>query len=1068
MEVDSGVIELPGEANPLTENFLVHVLSGAASNDPQKIQISTKQLQTWETQKHFFVHLQSAFLDRRLPLEVRYLAVIQLKNGVDKYWRKTANNAISADDKDNVRSRLLESGINEGDQRLALQNALVVAKIVRFDWPNSWPDVIPQLMDVLRSSAQKSNPLHLSRALLILKHVVKELSTGRLRSTKASLFAAAPELLNVVGTIYLESMQRAMMELTSGDVEETFVQQALEQALLAMKVVRRLAVAGYEFPNRATEIQQLNDLASNYFEQGFQITYDAPVTVQEITRNLLHKNMLQIAKFHVEMSQMHPVAFTLLNGPSLVQFYWNLVSHFGETYGSKSADFSNLDYDGVPGEDEGQSALENVCIKGLLIIRASLKLLFSPVQTLRFSKDEKREDEKKQAIEMLNGIFTDDFIRTMMDQIVRRYFVLRQRELAEWEDEAEEWERREEGEGEDVDTSIRICAERVFLDISINYKRLIVQPLVAVFQSIATPQNEDVLFKDSIYTAIGLAAPVVYEHIDFDAFIQNCLSVEVTNQQPAFKILRRRIAILLGQWISIKVSADVRPAVYEIFKLLLTKDDSVNDQVVRITAGKQFKNIADAWEFEAAVFVPFAPDILSQLMSLIQEVELSETKLALLNTVSVLAERMEHHITPYADRIISLLPSLWDQSGSEHLMKQAILAILARLFISMKATGVQYHGLALPIIKRAVQPGAEEAVYLLDDALDLWHSVLKETPTPVSPSDLNPDLISMLEYIIPTLELGSEALRKALEITESYLLLAPQVVISSPFIDQLLMALASLLGNLKPDASGFVTDVVEEMVNQSHILGGEEGVQELTSTLLGPSEFFARIVRGLKTSWEAHQTTGPKAVHTMIQGMVETDYFSLLARIAYVSPETLVHAILAISEDGPQPVASISSQVDMDLDRGMKWLLDEWFSHTEDVSDPGRRKLMAMALTRLLDLHQSFILVRLQNLMSMWTDVITELTDANEERGVDSLVYNVSGGNGPASFEHTELKSPEEDRKQAIFEHDPIHKVNLLQLVRETFMTCIQQCGGEENFRCDWLVNVDKEVVTAFVALGIL
>ena len=30
------------------------------------------------------------YLDKSLPLEVRYLAVIQLKNGIDKYWRKTA------------------------------------------------------------------------------------------------------------------------------------------------------------------------------------------------------------------------------------------------------------------------------------------------------------------------------------------------------------------------------------------------------------------------------------------------------------------------------------------------------------------------------------------------------------------------------------------------------------------------------------------------------------------------------------------------------------------------------------------------------------------------------------------------------------------------------------------------------------------------------------------------------------------------------------------------------------------------------------------------------------------
>ena len=1063
MEVEHSVIELPGEANPLTENFLIQVLRGASSNDPQQIQTSTKQLQTWETQLHFFVYLQSAFLDRRLPFEVRYLAVIQLKNGIDKYWRKTANNAISSDDKNIVRSHLLESGINERDQRLALQNALVVAKIVRFDWPGTWPEVIPQLVDILRSSAQSSDPLHLSRSLLITKHIVKELSTGRLRSTKTSLQSVAPELLQIVGTIYLDSIQRVMTGLTTGDVEESFLQQTLELALLASKVARRLAVVGYEFPNRATEVQQFNNLMTQNLKQLYQIAYGASVSIEEQTHDLLNMHMLQISKLHLEMARMHPVAFTLLNGSALVELYWNVVSNFGESYGAKTTTPSALS----GSTEDKKSHQEKISIKGLLIIRACLRLMFLPIQTLRFSKDKQREEEKKQAIAALKTLFSDDFIRTIMDQLVRRYFVLREQDLVEWEEDPEEWERREEGEGEDLETSIRVCAEKLFIDISINSRALIVQPLVAAFQSIADPSNKDILLKDSIYTAIGLAAPVAHDYIDFDTFIQNTLIVEVKKRQPAaFKILRRRIAILLGQWIAIKVSNDAAPTVYEIFRLLLIKEDPLNDEVVRITAGRQLKNVADAWEFDKDKFVPFAPKILSPLMTLMQEVDLSETKLALLNTVSVLAERMEHLIAPYADAIISLLPPLWDQSGSEHLMKQAILAILSRLFVSMKGSGVQYHGLALPIIKRAVEPGAEEAVYLLDDALDLWGSIVKETPTPSSASELNTDLISMMEYLIPTLELGSEALRKALEITGSYLLLAPEAVLSEPFLKTILKVLTDLLGNLKPDANGLVTNTVEQMIRQSANLGGEDAVRKFTGALVS-SGFFGGIVGGLKTSWEAHQTTGPKAIHSAIQGIIETDYFSLLARITYISPLTLVEALLAVPEASAPSTQQMPSQPSDESSRRMHWLLDEWFSHTEDVSDPGRRKLMAMALTKMLDLHQPFILNQLQSLMSMWTDVIMDLTEGNKDKSMDSLVYDASAGNGTPSFEKSELKSPEEDREQGLFETDPVHKVNLLQLVRAALVKCIEQCGSEQRFREDWLVNVDKEVISAFGALGV-
>ena len=86
----SFAIEVPGEANPLTEGLLVRSLTSAVSTDPHQVQTGTQQLQQWERAPGFYKHLQSAYVDHRLPLELRYLAIIQLKNGIDKYWRKTA------------------------------------------------------------------------------------------------------------------------------------------------------------------------------------------------------------------------------------------------------------------------------------------------------------------------------------------------------------------------------------------------------------------------------------------------------------------------------------------------------------------------------------------------------------------------------------------------------------------------------------------------------------------------------------------------------------------------------------------------------------------------------------------------------------------------------------------------------------------------------------------------------------------------------------------------------------------------------------------------------------------
>ena len=131
-------VELPSEANPLNAQTLLSTLTRASSNNQQQVQTGTQQLQNWERQPGFFSSLQSVFIDRSLPLEIRYLALIQLKNGIDKYWRKTASNAISKEEKYLIRSRSLQSGISEPDHRLALQNAVVIAKITRLEFPHDW------------------------------------------------------------------------------------------------------------------------------------------------------------------------------------------------------------------------------------------------------------------------------------------------------------------------------------------------------------------------------------------------------------------------------------------------------------------------------------------------------------------------------------------------------------------------------------------------------------------------------------------------------------------------------------------------------------------------------------------------------------------------------------------------------------------------------------------------------------------------------------------------------------------------------------------------------------------
>ena len=70
----------------------------------------------------------------------------------------------------------------------------------------------------------------------------------------------------------------------------------------------------------------------------------------------------------------------------------------------------------------------------------------------------------------------------------------------------------------------------------------------------------------------------------------------------------------------------------------------MNDLVVRVTAGRQMKSVIDPWDMQIETFLPHAESILGRVMALVEEVDLAETKLALLNTISTIVVRMEHHV----------------------------------------------------------------------------------------------------------------------------------------------------------------------------------------------------------------------------------------------------------------------------------------------------------------------------------------------------------------------------------------------------------------------------------------
>ncbi|KAL2023612.1 hypothetical protein VTK56DRAFT_1769 [Thermocarpiscus australiensis] len=1041
----SFAIEAPGEAAPLSQWELVKALGAAAtSTDNAQRQSAGQQLQAWESHPDYYPYLQTAYLDTSQNKQVRFLAIILLKNGIDKYWRHTAKHAIKSENKQLIRSRLLQGSLNEEDRTLSLHNALVTAKIVRIDYPNDWRDVFSTIIE-LTKSANVSSPLQLRGALLVLLRIVKELGTARLRKSQTALQAITPELVQLLGGVYTDKTAYWQAFLMEGRGDEDSVDFAMENSLTALKILRRLVTVGYEQPHADSMVCGFWSLSQSQFDQFLgSVSPDSPIPAPY--QDMVGRHLIQFTKLHIDMSEMHPASFPVLpNSIPLVRAYWNLVKEFSEVF-EKSGGIRQTSSETPGGNHKHEGPLaEKLVLKGLLLLRSCVAIAYRPLQTFKYRSPEVKELEKQAVHSIKADLLTGDLLLDIVQVIISKLFIFRKSDLDAWEEDPEGWESQERTEGQAYEWAVRPCAERLLLDLLTHYREL-GEPLLA-YCNHATKADMNIVTKEAAYCALGCAAAVIHQAFDFNEFLTTALVNDAQIQDPMAKLLRRRIAILLSKWISINIAQANRPVVYEIFRHLMNPDDKHNDEVVRITAARQFKYIVEDFEFNGENFHPFAADILNHLINLLQEVDSDETKLAVLETVRVIVSRMETYISQFGDAIMLTLPKLWESAASEeYMIKQSVLAIMTALVSSMRADSQRYQSVIVPLLREATNPESALHIHLIEESVELWKSTLMQS----SPL-LSPDLTQMAQLALPLLEYDSEVASQCLEIVRDYILLAPQDIVSDALRRPTLAALAKMLDSKSRDQSQLGAKSIELIIRVAEEIGGAQGVSVVVQDML-EIDLLRTILEGLHSSWESAQTTGPNKKPSKINSIKETDYFAILARIALADPA--VFATMLTSFGSP-------------IDQVWGWLSTQWFANFDCMGDIEREKLSCLALTRLCELSnpmQDLVLARLQDYLSMWTSVVTELADTSNGEtttaaGRDSLVWR---GELP-SFEYD---TPLDVHERRFAAKDPVHTVSTFEFVGARLQDLVRRAGGEQAFEANWAVNVDREVLAGFQRLS--
>jgi hypothetical protein len=295
---------------------------------------------------------------------------------------------------------LLSSSIDEPHAQLAVQNAVIIAKIARTEYPLEWPKIFTDITAVIRQSSQatadaqhdEQATLQLTRSLSVLLHVVKELATGRLSRTKSNLQSITPEVLKVLGDVYIGNVQLWQGALLQQPVPEATAQR-MTISLLALKIMRRLMVCGYEFPNRAAEVIQ----AWGIFQEHVWTFYNAETGLgagEDVTK-LLKKHVVNIGKMFLDVSSSHPAAFGLLpNTLELLSKYWEVVVGHGNLLAAQSKKTVNIINGGSSQIEETDKEIqqkefqEKIALQGMLLFRACIKMVYHPTSTFRCKRSE--------------------------------------------------------------------------------------------------------------------------------------------------------------------------------------------------------------------------------------------------------------------------------------------------------------------------------------------------------------------------------------------------------------------------------------------------------------------------------------------------------------------------------------------------------------------------------------------------------------------------------------------------------------------------------------------------------
>jgi hypothetical protein len=915
--------------------------------------------------------------------DIRQLAFIVFKNSVDRCWRPNSDTCVKPEDREQIKNRLM-SNLCEPNKALAVQLALIMRRISRFEWPQAWPNLFP----VLAQTLENPSKLAVQRGLYTMYQVLLELNSKCRASAKRQFEEACRTLIGPVRqcwAVHTQIVIRTLGAMIKGPQlsreDVAALTESAELSLLSVKCLRTIVVCGIPDPDENAHLEEFFQASRQAIAMLLALYSQIPDAVIQAK---VGKIMIRLFRIAADTMMERPLQFGVKYLiPFLTAAHHILAQHSLDARG-------HLIFEGMT--VQALSFFSKVLIAPAYQSKAGM--VYSAAMGLKF------DHQKTEAVKaQLGKVFEPDYLTKLATLLITRFLVLRDDDLQSWQDTPEEFLADEQLMR--ADDKIRPATEVLMTNLFKRFPSVIVElcvqmvresfqaPLLTQCPPRGSPQYQHMLVKEALYLVVGLGSFELEElfpkaGLDFNRWYMQVISKEINCSDPGLMILRRRAMWMVGEWVG-QIPDPMKPPLYQDVCALLSQPDLV----VRVTTASALQRMVEDMSFVNFVdtFLPHMNGAFELLFRLLKDCRLLDTRMQIMSAIRALVEAIGEKVAPAVGILLVHLPHVWEHCQDQNLLRPSILVTLQLLVQALKGQSEQLHGFLVHVIQFCtVDTTRSDSGVIAEPALELWHSVMQYAPS------MTPALLGLFPNWLNYVNTSMELLEIAMGLLESYVLLGRESLMT-PYARPISEACHSLLTRASDQGVVLVANVLETIAqiypHQFPPLFGNVLNLMLNQLIIG--------VPATVSFTSGHtQPTEEKSTEVLLS------YLHVMARLMFMNWNTMKEAFANMSQGSSAMLCA---------------MLNIWVSNFDYMTLEYKRKVSVLAMLQALESADENVLVFLESILMCATTVLREIEEPTQkDEAEEAFAFAPSFKNEAA-------------RVTALVQEDPSSKIDLRQAV---------------------------------------